>query len=278
MHLLHHSLCPRILPQSLNRFLSEASRAGCSRRRATGVNIGEFRGDDDERFIHLVKALDGVEGIQRFRISSIEPNLLTDELIDYCARSRAFMPHFHIPLQSGSDEVLKLMQRKYDTALFAHKVQRIKELLPEAFIGVDVMVGSRGETPEHFEACYEFLENLDITQLHVFPYSERPGTAALRIPYVVDDTEKRRRSKRLIELSDRKLEAFYARHIGQEAEVLFEKSARGKAMHGFTRNYIRVELPARIAREEYDNQLLRVALNGFNSKKNALLCAVTPQS
>ena len=263
---------------SLVRQAEQAAADGGREIVLTGVNIGEFRGDGNERFIHLVKALDGVEGIQRFRISSIEPNLLTDELIDYCARSRAFMPHFHIPLQSGSDEVLKLMQRKYDTALFAHKVQRIKELLPEAFIGVDVMVGSRGETPEHFEACYEFLENLDITQLHVFPYSERPGTAALRIPYVVDDTEKRRRSKRLIELSDRKLEAFYARHIGQEAEVLFEKSARGKAMHGFTRNYIRVELPARIAREEYDNQLLRVALNGFNSKKNALLCAVTPQS
>ena len=263
---------------SLVRQAEQAAADGGREIVLTGVNIGEFRGDDDERFIHLVKALDDVEGIQRFRISSIEPNLLTDELIDYCARSRAFMPHFHIPLQSGSDEVLKLMQRKYDTALFAHKVRRIKELLPEAFIGVDVMVGSRGETPEHFEACYEFLENLDITQLHVFPYSERPGTAALRIPYVVDDTEKRRRSKRLIELSDRKLEAFYARHIGQEAEVLFEKSARGKAMHGFTRNYIRVELPARIAREEYDNQLLRVALNGFNSKKNALLCAVTPQS
>ena len=263
---------------SLVRQAEQAAVDGGREIVLTGVNIGEFRGDDDERFIHLVKALDDVEGIQRFRISSIEPNLLTDELIDYCARSRAFMPHFHIPLQSGSDEVLKLMQRKYDTALFAHKVRRIKELLPEAFIGVDVMVGSRGETPEHFEACYEFLENLDITQLHVFPYSERPGTAALRIPYVVDDTEKRRRSKCLIELSDRKLEAFYARHIGQEAEVLFEKSARGKAMHGFTRNYIRVELPARIAREEYDNQLLRVALNGFNSKKNALLCAVTPQS
>lgn len=263
---------------SLVRQAEQATADGGREIVLTGVNIGEFRGDGDERFIHLVKALDGVEGIQRFRISSIEPNLLTDELIDYCARSRAFMPHFHIPLQSGSDEVLKLMQRKYDTALFAHKVRRIKELLPEAFIGVDVMVGSRGETPEHFEACYEFLENLDITQLHVFPYSERPGTAALRIPYVVDDTEKRRRSKRLIELSDRKLETFYARHIGQEAEVLFEKSARGKAMHGFTRNYIRVELPARIAREEYDNQLLRVALNGFNSKKNALLCAVTPQS
>lgn len=263
---------------SLVRQAEQAAADGGREIVLTGVNIGEFRGDGDERFIHLVKALDSVEGIQRFRISSIEPNLLTDELIDYCARSRAFMPHFHIPLQSGSDEVLKLMQRKYDTALFAHKVRRIKELLPEAFIGVDVMVGSRGETPEHFEACYEFLENLDITQLHVFPYSERPGTAALRIPYVVDDTEKRRRSKRLIELSDRKLEAFYARHIGQEAEVLFEKSARGKAMHGFTRNYIRVELPARIAREEYDNQLLRVALNGFNSKKNALLCAVTPQS
>ncbi|MBR5440882.1 MAG: radical SAM protein, partial [Prevotella sp.] len=216
-------------------------------------------------------ALDEVEGISRYRISSLEPDLLTDELIEFCAQSRAFMPHFHIPLQSGSDEVLKLMHRRYDTALFAHKIQLIKERMPDAFIGVDVMVGTRGETPEYFEACYEFLRSLDVTQLHVFPYSERPGTAALQIPYVVSDKEKKQRSQRLLRLSDEKTEAFYARHIGQEAEVLFEKALRGRAMHGFSRNYIRVELPAALAREEYDNQLLRVKLGGFNRDKTALI-------
>ncbi|MBR5690171.1 MAG: radical SAM protein, partial [Prevotella sp.] len=200
-----------------------------------------------------------------------EPDLLTDELIEFCAQSRAFMPHFHIPLQSGSDEVLKLMHRRYDTALFAHKIQLIKERMPNAFIGVDVMVGTRGETPEYFEACYEFLRSLDVTQLHVFPYSERPGTAALQIPHVVSDKEKKQRSQRLLRLSDEKTEAFYARHIGQEAEVLFEKALRGRAMHGFSRNYIRVELPAALTREEYDNQLLRVKLGGFNRDKTALI-------
>ena len=206
----------------------------------TGVNIGDFGKTTGERFIDLVKALDGVDGIRRFRISSLEPDLLDDELIDYCARSRTFMPHFHIPLQSGSDEVLRLMRRRYDTALFAHKIGLIKERMPHAFIGVDVMVGCRGETPACFEECYDFLDALPVTQLHVFPYSERPGTAALRIPYVVDDREKKRRSKRLLTLSDQKKEAFYARYIGQEADVLFEKATRGKAMHGFTDNYIRV--------------------------------------
>ena len=236
----------------------------------TGVNVGEFKGEGDERFIHLVKALDEVEGIQRFRISSIEPNLLTDELIDYCASSRAFMPHFHIPLQSGSDEVLKLMHRRYDTALFAHKVQRIKERIPNAFIGVDVMVGSRGEEEAYFDDCYNFLKSLDISQLHVFPYSERPGTAALRIPHVVSDAEKRRRSKLLLELSDEKLEAFYASQIGTQSEVLFEKSAKGRAMHGFTPNYVRVELPASLAKEEFDNQVLPVKLTQFNHNKTAV--------
>ncbi len=236
----------------------------------TGVNIGEFATEQGERFIDLVKALDDVEGIHRYRISSIEPNLLTDELIDFCSKSRAFMPHFHIPLQSGNDEVLKLMHRRYDTALFAHKVQMIKERIPDAFIGVDVMVGSRGELPEYFEDCYQFLQRLDITQLHVFPYSERPGTQALKIPYVVDEKEKRMRSKRLLELSEQKTMDFYTRHIGEEAEVLFEKANRGKAMHGFTRNYIRVELPARLSKEEYDNQLMKVRLGGFNHDKSAL--------
>ena len=249
----------------------EAAREGGKEIVLTGVNIGDFGRTTGESFLDLVKALDEVEGISRYRISSLEPDLLTDEIIEFCAQSRAFMPHFHIPLQSGSDEVLKLMHRRYDTALFAHKIQLIKERMPDAFIGVDVMVGTRGETPEYFEACYEFLRSLDVTQLHVFPYSERPGTAALQIPHVVSDKEKKQRSQRLLRLSDEKTEAFYARHIGQEAEVLFEKALRGRAMHGFSRNYIRVELPAALAREEYDNQLLRVKLGGFNRDKTALI-------
>lgn len=236
----------------------------------TGVNIGEFGERTDETFLDLVKALDQVEGIRRFRISSLEPDLMADELIDYCAQSRAFMPHFHIPLQSGSDEVLKLMHRHYDTSLFADKIHHIKEVMPHAFIGVDVMVGCRGEKPEYFEESYEFIRSLDITQLHVFPYSERPGTRALSIPYVVSERDKKLRSKRLLQLSDEKTHAFYAKHMGQEAEVLFEKANRGRAMHGFTRNYIRVELPAALAKEEYDNQLITVKLGDFNHDRSAL--------
>ena len=162
------------------------------------------------------------------------------------------------------------MHRRYDKALFAHKIELIKQKMPDAFIGVDVMVGCRGETPECFEECYEFLDGVDVTQLHVFPYSERPGTAALRIPYVVDDAEKKVRSKRLLDLSEQKRINFYARYIGTEQEVLFEKATRGKAMHGFTANYIRVELPAKLAKEEYDNQILRVRLGEFNRDKSAL--------
>ncbi len=236
----------------------------------TGVNIGDFGETTHERFIDLVKALDQVEGISRYRISSIEPDLLDDELIEYCAHSRAFMPHFHIPLQSGSDEVLRLMHRRYDSALFAHKIELIKKVMPDAFIGVDVMVGTRGERPELFEETYEFLKSLDVTQLHVFPYSERPGTAALKIPYVVSDKDKKLRSKRLLDLSDEKTIAFYARHIGKEAEVLFEKAATGKAMHGFTKNYIRVELPPSDGNDRLDNQIVNVKLSDFNHNKTAL--------
>lgn len=249
----------------------QAAREGGKEIVLTGVNIGDFgTTTTGERFIDLVRALDQVEGIRRFRISSLEPDLLDDALIDYCAYSRAFMPHFHIPLQSGSDEVLRLMHRRYDRALFAHKIALIKERMPDAFIGVDVMVGSRGEKPEYFEDCYSFLASLDVTQLHVFPYSERPGTSALSIPYVVNDKDKKLRSKRLLALSDEKIQAFYATHIGQQAEVLFEKAARGKAMHGFTKNYIRVELPPSMAREEYDNQLIDVTLGEFNHDRSAL--------
>jgi len=240
----------------------------------TGVNIGDFGQTTGEQFIDLVRALDQVDGIQRFRISSLEPDLLSDELIAFCAQSRAFMPHFHIPLQSGSDAVLRLMHRRYDRALFAHKVAEIKRLMPDAFIGVDVMVGTRGETPELFDECYDFLKELDVTQLHVFPYSERPGTAALKIPYVVAEEEKHRRSKLLLALSDEKTRQFYARHRGQQAEVLFERASRGRAMHGFTRNYIRVELPASQSREEFDNQLLQVRLGDFNHDQTALKAEV----
>ncbi len=236
----------------------------------TGVNIGDFGKTTGESFTDLVRALDGVEGIRRFRISSLEPDLLSDGLIDYCARSRAFMPHFHIPLQSGSDAVLKLMHRHYDCALFADKIRRIRQAMPDAFIGVDVMVGCRGETPECFEETYAFLDGLDVTQLHVFPYSERPGTAALKIPYVVDDKTKKERSKRLLDLSDAKTQAFYERFIGSDAEVLFEKAPRGKAMHGFTANYIRVELSPSEAKAEYDNRLIKVRLGGFNHDRTAL--------
>ena len=236
----------------------------------TGVNIGDFGKTTGEDFLSLVKALDEVEGISRYRISSLEPDLISQELIDYCAQSRAFMPHFHIPLQSGSDEVLKLMHRHYDSKLFADKILAIKEAMPDVFFGVDVMVGCRGETPERFEETYNLLQSLPVTQLHVFPYSERPGTSALKIDYVVTEQDKKLRSKRLLELSEQKTHDFYAEHIGKSVEVLFEKANRGKAMHGFTRNYLRVELSAANARPELDNQLVTVDLGDFNRDKSAL--------
>ncbi len=233
----------------------------------TGVNIGDFGKSTGETFFDLIKELDKVEGIERYRISSIEPNLLTDEIIEFVAQSRAFMPHFHIPLQSGCDEVLKLMRRRYDTTLFAHKIKKIKEVMPHAFIGVDVIVGTRGETEEHFNTTYEFLKGLDVTQLHVFSYSERPGTQALKIDYIVSPEEKHRRSQLLLNLSEEKTHAFYASHIGKEALVLMEKSKIGKPMHGFTADYVRVELERN---DSWDNQLLNVRMGEFNEDGTAL--------
>ncbi len=259
---------------SLVEQVKQAAAEGGKEIVLTGVNIGDFGATTNESFLDLVKALDQVEEIKRFRISSLEPDLLSDELIEYCAHSRTFMPHFHIPLQSGSDAVLKLMHRRYDSALFAHKINLIKEYMPDAFIGVDVMVGTRGETPEYFEETYNFLDSLDVTHLHVFPYSERPGTAALRIPYVVADKDKKQRTKRLLEMSDVKQHAFYSKYIGTDAEVLFEKAPKGKAMHGFTKNYIRVELPAALSSAELDNQLMMVRLGDFNHDKSALKCSI----
>lgn len=237
----------------------------------TGVNIGDFGKTTGETFFDLVKELDKVEGIERYRISSIEPNLLTDEIIDFVSTSKRFMPHFHIPLQSGCDEVLKLMRRRYDTELFASKIRKIKQLMPDAFIGVDVIVGTRGETPEYFETAYNFIKSLDVTQLHVFSYSERPGTQALKIDYVVSPEEKHARSQRLLELSDIKLKEFYARHKGKEAVVLAEHSKPGMPMHGFTDNYIRVELDSEKAK---DNQLVKVRLGDFSSDGESLLSEI----
>ena len=234
----------------------------------TGVNIGDFGKSTGETFFDLVKALDEVEGIERYRISSIEPNLLTDEIIEFVSISKRFMPHFHIPLQSGSDDVLKLMKRKYDTALFASKIAKIKEVMPDAFIGVDVIVGTRGETDEFFENAYSFIAGLDVTQLHVFSYSERPGTQALKIEHSVTPEEKHKRSQRLLALSDEKTVAFYERHIGQNVLALMEKAKAGVPMHGFTDNYIRVEIESD---DSLDNQLVSLKLIGFNEDKTALI-------
>ena len=248
----------------------QAAKEGGKEIVLTGVNIGDFGRTTGESFLDLVKALDQVEGIKRYRISSLEPDLIDDALIDYCAHSRAFMPHFHIPLQSGNDEVLRLMHRRYTRDVFAHKINLIKQEMPDAFIGVDVMVGCRGERPEYFEDCYQFLDSLPVTQLHVFPYSERPGTSALAIKYKVSDKDKKLRAHRLLQLSDEKTTAFYAAHIGQEAQVRFEKAAHGKAMHGFTENYIRAELPPSLASDSLDNEIVKVKLGDFNFDKSAL--------
>lgn len=224
----------------------------------TGVNIGDFGKNTGERFIDLLRDLDAVEGIERYRISSLEPDLLTDEVIEFVASSRHFMPHFHIPLQSGSDEMLRLMRRHYDRALFADKVSKIKQLMPDAFIGVDLITGMRGETPEIFEDSKDFVASLDITRLHVFSYSERPDTMALKIPYTVSQHEKHVRTRRMMEISDRKLAAFTERFIGTVRPVLFEHAVdENGMMKGFTDNYLRVELPAD---ERLFNRIARVRL------------------
>ena len=217
----------------------------------TGVNIGDFGRTTGETFFDLVKALDGVEGIA----------LLTDEIIRYVASSRAFMPHFHIPLQSGSDEVLRLMRRKYDTAFFRQKIERVKTLLPDAFIGVDVMVGCRGETDTCFEEAYKFIESIDVSHLHVFTYSERPGTKALEIPHVVSPEQKHERCQRLLALSEQKTRDFYAQYINKVRPVLLEYAPVGRPMHGFTDNYVKVEVENHPL---LDNTIVNVRLQDFN--------------
>lgn len=250
----------------------EAAMAGAKEIVITGVNIGDFGKTTGESFLDLLKALDAVEGIERYRISSIEPNLLTDEVLQFCAKSRAFMPHFHIPLQSGSDEVLRLMRRKYDTALFRSKVERVLELMPDAFIGVDTIVGTRGETEELFQEAYDYMASLPVAQYHVFPYSERPGTKALEIPHKVRPEEKKERSQKILDLSERITHDFYNRYIGKVRPVLLEHSKSKRTMHGFTDNYIRVEitLPDGTSSDMVDNTIVDVRLGEWNEEGTAL--------
>ncbi|MDE7119895.1 MAG: tRNA (N(6)-L-threonylcarbamoyladenosine(37)-C(2))-methylthiotransferase MtaB [Muribaculaceae bacterium] len=232
----------------------------------TGVNIGDFGKRSDaatpETFLDLIKALDQVEGIDRYRISSIEPDLLTDGIIDFCASSRAFMPHFHIPLQSGSDAVLKLMRRRYDTALFRDKIERIVASMPNAFIGIDLITGSRGETADEFERSRRFIESLPITRLHVFPYSERPGTRALEIPHIVDPQERRRRTECMIALSAEKMTAYARRYVGTVRPVLLESPDSSGMMTGHTDNYLKVRLDAPAAME---NEIVAVKLTSIEN-------------
>ncbi len=233
----------------------------------TGVNIGDYGHTTKESFFDLIKALDEVEGIERYRISSIEPNLLSDDIIDFVGASKRFAPHFHMPLQAGSDAVLRLMKRRYDTVLFRHKTEKIKEILPHAFIGVDVIVGVRGETDAYFAESKAFIQSLDISQLHVFTYSERPGTQALEIDHVVDPKIKHARSKSLLDLSEEKLLHFYASQKGIKRKVLFEHTKRGNKMHGFTENYVKLYA-------DYDpllvNKVSDVVIGEYNEDEMAI--------
>lgn len=243
----------------------------------TGVNVGCFGKDTGEDFLELLKRLDAVEGIERYRISSIEPNLLTEEIIRWIAEeSRAFMPSFHIPLQSGSDEVLRLMNRRYRTGLFTDRINLIREVIPDAFIGVDIIAGARGETEEEWEISYRYAESLPVSRYHVFPYSERPGTKALGIDHQVSQEEKHRRVSQLTRLSDEKLRDFSRRFFGTARPVLWEHPGNDEegVMYGHTDNYLRVY--AKASPELY-NTISLARLTGFHNADPETLTATIPQ-
>lgn len=249
--------------QQIDRLVGEAgkiSAEGIKEVVLTGVNIGDFGKSTGETFLDLIRALDQVQGIERYRISSIEPNLITDEIIDFVAQSKSFLPHFHIPLQSGNDEILKLMSRRYLRNVFAGRVQSIKKRMPDACIGADVIVGFPGETEEYFTDTYQFLKDLDISYLHVFPYSERRNTRAVTLPGKVLPKEKELRSKALIELSEKKRRSFYESNIGKVYPVLFEAQQSKGKIFGFTSNYIKVE--TRFS-EQLINRCVGVRLKGI---------------
>lgn len=243
----------------------EAVRSGAKEIVLTGVNIGDFGTDHDQNLLGLIQALDRVDGVERYRISSIEPNLLADEIIDFVAKSQRFVPHFHIPLQSGNDEILKAMRRRYLTQDYTERIERIRSRMPDACIGVDVIVGFPGESDAHFETTYNYLSELPVSYLHVFTYSERANTTALRIDDVVPPAVRSERNQRLRILSNKKKRAFYQAQLGSERQVLFEAGDGGHEIFGFTENYVRVEHPFDAA---LINTVQTVQLEGFTPDGN----------
>lgn len=231
----------------------------------TGINTGDFGRTTGERFIDLLKALDRVEGIERYRISSIEPNLITDEIIEFCASSPKFVPHFHIPLQSGSTRILGLMRRRYTAEKYRERIAKIRELMPDAFLGVDVIVGFPGETEEDFLETYNLLQEVEASFLHIFPFSERPGTPAVTMPNKVQSRISTERVARLEALSTRLHKAFSERFLGEVREVLFESTDRSGKMYGYTDNYLRVSVPYNT---EYINQICNVRLVALDEEGN----------
>lgn len=250
----------------------EVAQTGVKEVVLTGVNIGDFGVQNGETFYDLIQALEQVEGIERFRISSIEPNLLTDEIIRFVAQSKKFVPHFHIPLQSGSDEILRRMRRKYERKLYQDRVQTIKQLMPHCCIGVDVIVGFPGESETDFEETYQFINQLDISYLHVFPYSERANTTARKMEGRVPNSVRTERARRLRILSDKKRHLFYREHLGKTFKVLYEAEEDMGKMYGFTENYIKVEA-------DYDplliNELVDVQLLHVNENMNVEVLDLT---
>ena len=234
----------------------------------TGVNIGDFGKSTGESFLDLIKALDKVEGIERYRISSIEPNLITEEVIDFCVESKAFLPHFHIPLQAGTNKILRLMKRKYERELFAQRVNYINKVMPQAFIAADVIVGFPGETEEDFEEAKSFIDALPLAALHVFTYSERPGTPAASMQGCVPMSERHRRSEELQKISTRKKEEFYLKNKGKELNVLWESDEEDGMMFGFTDNYIRV---GRKYDKRYINTITKEKIEIIDNKYKAYI-------
>lgn len=252
---------------------NEIAKLGVKEIVLTGVNIGDFEGRpktcsvssvtrSPETFLDLVKELDQVEGIGRFRISSIEPNLLKDEIIEFVAQSKRFVPHFHVPLQSGSNKILKAMRRRYLRELYANRVEKIKSLMPHCCIGVDVIVGFPGETEQDFRETYDFINQLDVSYLHVFTYSERDNTDALKIKEVIPVAGRKRRNKMLRILSAKKLHRFYENNIGSKRKVLFESENKNGYLFGFTDNYVKVKTPFNPA---WINKLVEITLSDFDA-------------
>ncbi|OFX50009.1 MAG: tRNA (N(6)-L-threonylcarbamoyladenosine(37)-C(2))-methylthiotransferase MtaB [Bacteroidetes bacterium GWA2_30_7] len=221
--------------------VKEIAQKGSKEIILTGVNVGDFGRSTNEKLIDLLKKLDEVEGIERFRISSIEPNLITDEIIKFISVSEKFMPHFHIPLQSGNNKILQLMKRRYDLDLFTERVRVIKSLIPEASIGIDVILGFPSESISDFESTFNFIENIDISYLHAFPYSERENTNALKIADSVPQSERYRRCNEIISMGEKKKKSFIQKSLGNELNVLYEANNSKNKLHGYTSNYIRVE-------------------------------------